>query len=153
MAFKTETPQDRFVTLGMEIAEKSGALTMVQALSVIYNALGLLDVPQTQPQKKPRKPRKPKPKYEERKPADPTQPPKPRRVVNRDEAGKRITLLDAIKKAVEVGAEISPKEAAELVTGNGYKTASPNVPQICAVQLNKSKDFEQVKRGLYKRVA
>jgi len=166
MAFKTDTPQDRFVAAGLEIAQAAGGLSALEALNVLGSTLGMLSLPgksaapATAPDKKPKKPKRPKPKYEEQ-PA-PAKEPKPERakpiqvkkIINRDENGKQITMLDAIKAAVEVGAEVSPKEVAELLMSNGFKTASRNVPQMAAVTLNKAKtEFEQIKRGVYKRVA
>ena len=63
-----------------------------------------------------------------------------------------VNLPDAIAMAVEVGATVSPTEAAELVRKNGYVTTAKNFGQIVAQALAKDGRFKRLERGQYERV-
>lgn len=69
----------------------------------------------------------------------------------RRRAKNDISLPDAIAKAMEVRAVVSPKEAAELVQKNGYKTTSDNFNMMVSNALAKDPRFKRLGRGQYER--
>lgn len=71
----------------------------------------------------------------------------------RSRAKNDMSLADAIAAAMEVRAEVTPKEAAELVKANGYQTTSKNFGMMVSNALAKDKRFKRISRGLYERVA
>ncbi len=71
----------------------------------------------------------------------------------RTRARNDMPLADAIAAAMEVRAEVTPKEAAELVMSNGYQTTSKNFGMMVSNALAKDKRFKRVSRGLYQRVS
>jgi len=75
-----------------------------------------------------------------------------RRAGGRGRARNEISLPDAIAQAMEVGATVSPKEAAELVLANGYKTTSANFNMMVSNALAKDKRFKRLGRGQYERI-
>jgi len=62
-------------------------------------------------------------------------------------------LADAIAAAVEVRAQITPAEAAELVRSNGYVTNASKFTMTVANALAKDKRFRRLARGVYERIA
>lgn len=70
----------------------------------------------------------------------------------RGRARNEVSLPEAIAQAMEVGAQVSPKEAAELVLANGYKTTSANFNMMVSNALAKDKRFKRLGRGLYERI-
>lgn len=62
-----------------------------------------------------------------------------------------LPLPDAIIAAMEVGAIISPKEAAELVISNGYNTTSKTFGGQVANVLAKDPRFKKMGRAQFKR--
>ena len=70
----------------------------------------------------------------------------------RPRAKNDVSLADAIAQAMDVGAEMSPKEAAGYVLKNGYKTASKTFGIQVASALAKDGRFKRVGRGVYERV-
>jgi len=70
----------------------------------------------------------------------------------RRRAKNEMTLPDAIAAAMDVGAEVSPKEAAELVLNNGFNTHSKNFGMMVSNALAKDPRFKRLGRGLYARV-
>jgi len=70
----------------------------------------------------------------------------------RRRAKNEMTLPDTIAAAMEVRAVVSPKEAAELVKKNGFKTTSKNFGMMVANALAKDARFKRVGRGQYERV-
>ncbi len=70
----------------------------------------------------------------------------------RTRAKNDISLPDAVAAAMEVGAVVSPKEAAALVLSNGYKTTSKTFGVQVSQALTKDKRFKRVGRGQYERV-
>ena len=70
--------------------------------------------------------------------------------------GKRpknsLSLPDALAACAEVGAVLSPAEAATLVKANGYKTVSKSFGAQVANALAKHDKFKKEGRGQYKRV-
>lgn len=62
-----------------------------------------------------------------------------------------LPLPDAIVAAMEVGAVISPKEAAELVVSNGYQTTSKTFGGQVANVLAKDPRFKKMGRAQFKR--
>ena len=70
----------------------------------------------------------------------------------RRRAKNDITLPDAIAKAMDVRAVVSPKEAAALVRSNGYKTTSKTFNMMVSNALAKDSRFKRVGRGQYERV-
>lgn len=71
----------------------------------------------------------------------------------RRRAKNSMTLPDAICGAMEVRAVVSPKEAAELVRANGFKTTSKNFNMMVSNALAKDERFKRVGRGQYERIA
>jgi len=70
----------------------------------------------------------------------------------RKRARNDISLPDAIAKAMDVRAVVSPKEAASLVRNNGFKTTSKNFNMMVSNALAKDKRFKRVGRGQYERI-
>ncbi len=70
----------------------------------------------------------------------------------RKRAKNEMSLPDAIAAAMDVGAEVSPKEAAELVLNNGFNTHSKNFGMMVSNALAKDPRFKRLGRGLYARV-
>ena len=62
-----------------------------------------------------------------------------------------LPLPDAIVAAMEIGAVISPKEAAELVISNGYQTTSKTFGGQVANVLAKDPRFKKIGRAQFKR--
>ncbi len=71
----------------------------------------------------------------------------------RRRARNEMSLPDAICAAMEVRATVSPKEAAELVRANGFKTTSKNFNMMVSNALAKDKRFKRIGRGQYERIA
>jgi hypothetical protein len=69
----------------------------------------------------------------------------------RKRARNDMSLPDAIAKAMDVRAVVSPKEAAELVRRNGFKTTSKNFNMMVSNALAKDKRFKRIGRGQYER--
>jgi hypothetical protein len=67
-------------------------------------------------------------------------------------AKNEMTLPDALAAAMEVRAVVSPKEAAQFVRANGYKTTSKTFGIQVAGTLSKDDRFKRVGRGQYERV-
>lgn len=63
-----------------------------------------------------------------------------------------VTLPDAIAAAMEVRAVVSPKEAADLVLKNGYKSNAKNFGMLVSNALAKDPRFKRLGRGQYERV-
>jgi hypothetical protein len=74
----------------------------------------------------------------------------------RPAGGKRaknsLSLPDAVADAMEVGAVISPREAADLVLANGYKSTAKNFNMLVSNALAKDGRFKRLGRGQYERV-
>ena len=70
----------------------------------------------------------------------------------RTRARNEVSLPDAIAMAMEVRAVVSPKEAAELVLKNGFKTTSKNFGMMVSNALSKDVRFKRIGRGQYERV-
>lgn len=70
----------------------------------------------------------------------------------RKRAKNAMSLPDAIVAAMEVGAVVSPKEAAELVLTNGFQTTSKNFNMMVSNALAKDKRFKRQGRGQYERI-
>jgi hypothetical protein len=68
-------------------------------------------------------------------------------------AKNALSLADAIAAAVEVRAQITPAEAAELVRSNGYITNAAKFTMTVANALAKDKRFRRLARGIYERIA
>ena len=68
-------------------------------------------------------------------------------------AKNALSLADAIAAAVEVRAQITPAEAAELVRSNGYVTNASKFTMTVANALAKDKRFRRLARGVYERTA
>jgi hypothetical protein len=81
---------------------------------------------------------------------------RPRKTTGARSKGSRgknkLTLPDAIAAAMDVGAVVSPKEAAEFVKANGYKTKSKTFGIQVATTLSKDARFKRVGRGQYERI-
>ena len=75
------------------------------------------------------------------------------RTAPRRRARNDIRLPDAIAAAMEVRAVVTPKEAAELVRANGFKTTSKNFNMMVSNALAKDKRFKRIGRGQYERVS
>jgi len=71
----------------------------------------------------------------------------------RRRAKNEMSLPDAICAAMEVRAVVSPKEAAELVRANGFKTTSKNFNMMVSNALAKDKRFKRIGRGQYERIS
>jgi hypothetical protein len=71
----------------------------------------------------------------------------------RARARNDVSLSEAIARAVEVRATISPSEAAELVLANGYRSTAANFKMVVANTLARDKRFRRISRGQYERVA
>ena len=67
-------------------------------------------------------------------------------------ARNKMSLPDAIAAAMEMRAVVSPKEAAELVRANGFKTTSKNFNMMVSNALAKDKRFKRIGRGQYERI-
>jgi hypothetical protein len=67
-------------------------------------------------------------------------------------ARNELTLLEAIRKGVRVGATISPTEAAAVARRAGYRSSSPNLAMMCANALAKTREFRHTGRGAYLHV-
>ncbi|MCB9898526.1 MAG: hypothetical protein H6825_11020 [Planctomycetes bacterium] len=63
-----------------------------------------------------------------------------------------ISLPDAIAQAMEIRAVASPKEAAELVLSNGYKSNAKNFGMLVSNALAKDPRFKRLGRGQYERI-
>ena len=70
----------------------------------------------------------------------------------RKRARNAMNLPDAIVAAMEVGAVVSPKEAAGLVLANGFQTTSKNFNTMVSNALAKDKRFKRQGRGQYERI-
>ena len=68
-------------------------------------------------------------------------------------ARNALSLADAIAAAVEVRAQITPAEAAELVRSNGYVTNASKFTMTVANALAKDTRFRRLARGVYERIA
>jgi hypothetical protein len=68
-------------------------------------------------------------------------------------ARNALSLADAIAAAVEVRAQITPAEAAELVRSNGYVTNASKFTMTVANALAKDNRFRRLARGVYERIA
>lgn len=71
----------------------------------------------------------------------------------RKRARNEINLPDAIAQAMEVGAQVTPNEAADLVLANGFQTTSARFNMMVSNALSKDKRFKRLSRGLYERIA
>jgi hypothetical protein len=71
----------------------------------------------------------------------------------RHRARNDISLPDAIAAAMEIRARATPKEAAELVRGNGYKTTSKSFNMMVSNAMAKDQRFKRISRGQYERIA
>jgi len=78
--------------------------------------------------------------------------PRPRRRSG-PRARNALSLADAIAAAVEVRAQITPAEAAELVRSNGYVTNASKFTMTVANALAKDTRFRRLARGIYERIA
>jgi len=67
-------------------------------------------------------------------------------------AQNEMTLLEAIRKGVRLGATISPTEAAAAARRAGYRSSSPNLAMMCANALAKTREFRRTGRGAYLHV-
>ena len=63
-----------------------------------------------------------------------------------------MSLPEALVQACEVGAVVSPSEAAQLVQANGFKTTSKNFNMMVSNALAKDKRFKRIGRGQYERI-
>ena len=70
----------------------------------------------------------------------------------RTRAKNDMSLPDAIAATMEIRAQITPKEAAELVQQNGYVTNSKTFNVQVTNTLSKDPRFKRVERGVYERV-
>ena len=70
----------------------------------------------------------------------------------RTRAKNDIALPDAIAAAMDVGAEASPAEMADLVKKNGYKTTAAKFGMMVSNAMSKDERFKRLGRGVYKRV-
>ena len=78
---------------------------------------------------------------------------KPTRARGKDTRPKNaVSLPAALADAAEVGAVLTPAEAAELVIANGYVTAGKRFGVQVATALAKHEGFKRVGRGQYERV-
>jgi len=68
-------------------------------------------------------------------------------------ARNSLSLADAIAAAVEVRAQVTPAEAADLVQSNGYVTNAAKFTMTVANALAKDKRFRRLSRGIYERIA
>jgi hypothetical protein len=76
----------------------------------------------------------------------------PRRRRTGPRARNALSLADAIAAAVEVRAQVTPAEAAELVRSNGYVTNASKFTMTVANALAKDKRFRRLSRGVYERI-
>jgi hypothetical protein len=60
-----------------------------------------------------------------------------------------LSLAEALTAAVDAGAIVSPREAADLVKKTGYLTNSRTFVQTVTVALSKHSGFRRVERGRY----
>lgn len=71
-------------------------------------------------------------------------------------SGKRprndMNLSEALTNAADIGAVLSPAEAASLVQANGYHTKGKTFGIQVATALTKHEGFKRIGRGQYKRV-
>lgn len=63
-----------------------------------------------------------------------------------------LTLFDALAACADVGAVVSPQEAADLVKKNGYQTTSATFGGQVANALAKHSKFKKKGRAQYKRM-
>jgi hypothetical protein len=77
----------------------------------------------------------------------------PGMITGRRRAKNSMSLPDAICSAMELRAVVSPKEAAELVQANGFKTTSKNFNMMVSNALAKDSRFNRVGRGQYERTS
>ncbi|MFT7461930.1 MAG: hypothetical protein ACI9EF_000264 [Pseudohongiellaceae bacterium] len=70
----------------------------------------------------------------------------------RTRARNAVNLPDAIAMAMEVGAVVSPAEASDLVTSNGFKTTSSRFNMMVSNALAKDTRFRRLSRGQYERI-
>jgi hypothetical protein len=75
----------------------------------------------------------------------------------RSSFGRRLknamTLGDALAESMEIRAQVSPAEAADLVIANGYQTVSRHFNMMVSNTLAKDSRFRRVSRGQYERVS
>lgn len=71
----------------------------------------------------------------------------------RQRASNSVSLEHAVVECVEVRAQVTPSELAELLKSNGYQSTSPNFNIMVSNVLGKHPHFKRVKRGLYERIA
>ena len=75
----------------------------------------------------------------------------------RSSFGRRLknamTLGDALAESMEIRAQVSPAEAADLVIANGYQTVSRHFNMMVSNTLAKDSRFRRVFRGQYERVS
>ena len=75
----------------------------------------------------------------------------------RSSFGRRLknamTLGDALAESMEIRAQVSPAEAADLVVANGYQTVSRHFNMMVSNTLAKDSRFRRVSRGQYERVS
>ena len=64
-----------------------------------------------------------------------------------------VSLADALAMAVEPRATVTPAEAAQLVTSNGYQSSAKNFGMVVANALAKDARFARRSRGQYERIA
>jgi hypothetical protein len=77
---------------------------------------------------------------------------KGRSATPRKRAKNKVTLEDALAGCADVGAVVSPQEAADLVQKNGYKSKSATFGGQVANALSKHPKFKKTGRAQYKRV-
>ena len=77
---------------------------------------------------------------------------KGRSAASRKRPKNEMTLFDALAGCADVGAVVSPQEAAKLVKGNGYKSQSATFGAQVANALAKHPRFKKQGRGQYERV-
>ena len=68
-------------------------------------------------------------------------------------AKNTMTLGDALAESMEIRAQVSPAEAADLVIANGYQTVSRHFNMMVSNTLAKDSRFRRVSRGQYERVS
>lgn len=69
----------------------------------------------------------------------------------RTRAKNEMNLPDALAASMEIGAVVSPQEAATLVSANGYKSTAANFNMLVSNALTKDKRFKRISRGQYER--
>ena len=78
-------------------------------------------------------------------------PGRPPKMGRRRRASNKLTLPEALAKAVRVGSTVSPADAAAAVRKAGYKTASKTFGIQVATTLARSSAFKKTGRGAYLR--